>query len=138
VRLVDDHSGIEVIPRDECLRLLGDEVVGRVGFVAGGAPEVLPVNYVLDGDSVVFRTAAGTKLDGVMRSPVVFEVDRVDRDRRSGWSVVVHGVAHEVTTLDQPALRERLAGLPLEPWVPGDKAHVVRIVARSITGRRVG
>jgi nitroimidazol reductase NimA-like FMN-containing flavoprotein (pyridoxamine 5'-phosphate oxidase superfamily) len=138
MRLADGRTGIEVVPSQECLQLLAGEVVGRIGFVDAGRAEVLPVNYVLDGEAVVFRTAAGSKLDGATRAPVVFEVDRIDRANRSGWSVIVHGRAHEVTAFDRVELRERVAALPVDPWAPGEKQHLVRIVPGSITGRRVG
>jgi uncharacterized protein len=138
MRLADGRTGIEMIARDECLRLLAGEVVGRIGFVDSGRAEVLPVNYVLDGDAVVFRTAAGSKLDGATRAPVVFEVDHIDRATRSGWSVIVHGLAQEVTSFDRVELRERVAALPVDPWAPGEKQHLVRIAPGSITGRRVG
>ena len=133
-----DRWGAEVIYREECLRLLEEEQVGRVGVSDHGSPLVLPVNYVLDGDTVVFRTAPGTKLDAAMRSPVAFEVDEIDHTTRSGWSVVIRGVAEEVTSFSGPGVRERLESLPLQPWAPGEKAHLVRITPRSITGRRVG
>jgi nitroimidazol reductase NimA-like FMN-containing flavoprotein (pyridoxamine 5'-phosphate oxidase superfamily) len=138
MRLVDDRTGTEAIAREECLELLADEVVGRIGFVVSGRAEVLPVNYVLDGEAVVFRTAAGSKRDGVVRAPVVFEVDRFDRAARSGWSVIVHGQAQEVTPFDSVELRERVAALPVDPWASGEKRHLVRVVPGSITGRRVG
>ena len=137
MRLVDARTGIETIPRKECLRLMAGESVGRVGVVVGGRPHVLPVNYVLDGDAIVFRTAEGTKLDGAARSAVAFEVDRIDPVMRSGWSVVVNGVADEVSVFDRFTL-DRLESLPLHPWAPGEKPHVVRIIPLSITGRRVG
>ena len=136
--MVDERAGIEVVPRDECLRLLSEEVVGRIGFVVAGQAEVLPVNYVLDGEAVVFRTAAGTKLDWATRGPVVFEVDRIDRASRAGWSVIMHGRAEEVTSFDHVELQERVGALPVDPWAPGEKRHLVRIVAGAITGRRVG
>jgi nitroimidazol reductase NimA-like FMN-containing flavoprotein (pyridoxamine 5'-phosphate oxidase superfamily) len=138
MKLVDGQAGIEIVSREECLRLLADEMVGRIGFLVSGDVEVLPVNYVLDGEAVVFRTAPGSKLEWATRSPVVFEVDRVDPATRSGWSVIVHGRAEVVTVFDRVELRERVAALPVDPWVPGEKPHVVRIVPRSITGRRVG
>lgn len=133
-----DQWGTEVIEREECLRLLEEEEVGRVGVSDHGSPLVLPVNYVLDGDTVVFRTAPGTKLEAALRAPVAFEVDRVDRATRSGWSVVVRGVAEEVTSFSGPGVRQRLESLPLDTWAPGKKGCLVRIVPGSITGRRVG
>ena len=135
--LVDDRSGLEVLERHECLALLAGEEVGRLGLVWGGHPLILPVNYVLDGDTVVFRTAPGTKLDASRRTAVAFEVDRFDGATREGWSVVVQGVADEVTDFADPALLERLGRLRLDPWSEGDKPHVVRIVPRVVSGRRL-
>ncbi|HZQ28319.1 MAG TPA: pyridoxamine 5'-phosphate oxidase family protein [Acidimicrobiales bacterium] len=133
-----DTTGIEQIDRDECVRLLTSGEVGRFGFVSGGMPEILPVNYTMDGDAVVFATATGTKLWGATRGPVVFEIDGIDPTTRSGWSVVVHGLAMEVTDLEAPALIERVRALAPNPWAGGDRPHLVRIAPRTITGRRVG
>jgi nitroimidazol reductase NimA-like FMN-containing flavoprotein (pyridoxamine 5'-phosphate oxidase superfamily) len=137
MRTLDSRTGIEVLEYAECMRLLGSKQVGRIGFAIWGGPEVLPVNYVLDGDAVVFATGAGSKLSAVVRSPVVFEVDDTDDAARSGWSVVVHGIAQEVTAADSGAL-ERVRALPLEPWAAGRKPYYVRVTPRFVSGRRVG
>jgi len=50
------HSGLNIIPREECLRLLGGQSVGRLGFVSWDQPMILPVNYAVSG-VVVFRVA---------------------------------------------------------------------------------
>ena len=76
--MVDGRSGIEVLDRDQCLALLETDVVGRLAVVAGGAPAVFPVNYAMDSDAVVFRTAPGTKLDAGVRAPACFEIDFFD------------------------------------------------------------
>lgn len=133
----DRRTGIEVIDRDECLALARAEAVGRLAVVDHGRPHVVPVNFVLDGEDVVFRSFPGTKLDRLARGPVCFEVDRIDTARRSGWSVVMHGRGEEVTRWDPAALRDRLSQLGVDPWAPGDKPHLVRIVTSTITGRRV-
>ena len=57
-----DHSGLGVLPLEECRRRLQAAKVGRVSFVDQGEPVILPVNHALDGEAVVFRTAAGSKL----------------------------------------------------------------------------
>src|ERR1700757_2437733 len=137
MRQVDPRTGIEVLDYAECLRLLASKRVGRIGFAIWGGPEVLPVNYVLDGDAVVFATGAGSKLSAVVRSPVVFEVDDTDEETRSGWSVVVHGLAQEVTAADEQTM-VRVQALPLEPWAAGGKPSFVRITPRFVSGRRVG
>lgn len=133
-----DDFRFEPIPVDECLRLLETEEIGRLVVMVAGEPNVFPVNYILDGDVVVFRTGPGTKLAAISRSPVAFEVDRLAPSAGSGWSVVVEGIAQEVTGVDPPGLRERLAVLPLRPWAGGgDRLHYVRIVPLSITGARL-
>jgi nitroimidazol reductase NimA-like FMN-containing flavoprotein (pyridoxamine 5'-phosphate oxidase superfamily) len=137
MRTVDPRTGIEVLDYAECLRLLASKTVGRIGFAIWGGPEILPVNYVLDGDAVVFATGAGSKLSAVVRSPVVFEVDDTDEHAHAGWSVVVHGHAQEVTGADNGTL-ERVRALPLEPWSSGRKPYYVRITPRFVSGRRVG
>ena len=85
-----DHAGLEVLPFDSCLSLLGAVSVGRVGFVAGGEVLVLPVNFVLDGETMVFRTASGSKLASAEDSTVVaFEADNYDASPGLGgasWS----------------------------------------------------
>jgi nitroimidazol reductase NimA-like FMN-containing flavoprotein (pyridoxamine 5'-phosphate oxidase superfamily) len=134
---VDPRTGIEVLDRDECLQLLATETVGRVVVVDHGSPHIVPVNYALDGDAVVFRTAIGTKFDAASRSDVAFEVDAFDSIDRRGWSVVVHGWAQEVTAYDDLALLARVNALAIEQWATFEKPHILRIVSTSITGRRV-
>ena len=133
---IDARTGIEVIGRDECLRLLRSDVVGRIGFVNHGSPTVLPVNYTMDGEHVVFRTAPGSKLAAVGRDPVCFEIDAFDRDAHTGWSVVVHGRLEEVTN-HQPAELGRLRSTGLSPWLPAGRDHWLRIVPGWVTGRRI-
>lgn len=135
---VDSKAAITSIDRDECVQLLATEEVGRIAFATPAGADVLPVNYALDGDAVVFATNTGSKLWSLERATVAFEVDHIDNAARSGWSVVVHGLAQEITALDAPALLERLRSLPLNPWAGGDRPHLVRIAPLTITGRRVG
>ena len=136
--LVDSHSNLEIITREDCVRLLATKEVGRLAFIHGGAVDVLPVNYVLDGDAIVFATATGSKLWAAERGAVAFEIDETDSASRSGWSVVVHGLAQEITSLDAPGLLDRLRALPLNPWAGGLRPHIVRIAPRTISGRRIG
>lgn len=133
----DSRSGIEIIDRDECVRLLAADEIGRLAINVGHAPTILPVNYRMDGDCVVFRSDPGTKLDAGPRAPVSFEIDQFDREHHTGWSVVVAGRLEEVTSYDAETY-DRVHDLPVEPWAGGEKAHWVRIVPTRITGRRVG
>jgi uncharacterized protein len=122
----------------ECIDLLGQHNLGRLAFLAkvGVMPLILPVNYVIDQDMLIFRSDPGSKLTAaILGAPVAFEVDGgYDEKNQTGWSVVVHGHAEEVT---DPADLARLEHLPLVPWGPGAKAHYVRVRPGQINGRRI-
>jgi nitroimidazol reductase NimA-like FMN-containing flavoprotein (pyridoxamine 5'-phosphate oxidase superfamily) len=124
-----------VIGREVCLRLLAADEIGRLAVVAGNTALVFPVNYALDGESVVFRTDPGTKLEYGPRARASFEVDAFDRQRRTGWSVVATGRLEEVTRYDA-ATFERVRQLAVDPWA-GSKAHWMRLVPDRMTGRRL-
>ncbi|HEX8802745.1 MAG TPA: pyridoxamine 5'-phosphate oxidase family protein [Acidimicrobiales bacterium] len=133
---IDRRTGLEVLDIDTCLELLASEEVGRLAIGTGGAPLVVPVNYALDGETIVFRTDPGAKLDWAGRGGATFEIDGLDRDSRTGWSVVVSGRLEEVTRYDAATL-ERVSRLAVEPWAGGDKQHWLRLIPGSITGRRL-
>ena len=75
---------MNVLPTEECYRLLGTHEIGRIGIVADHYPLILPVNYRLDGTTVVIRTHPGTILRSAEHANVTFEVDEIDRSTRSG------------------------------------------------------
>ena len=137
MKTVDARTRIEWLDHHECLRLLAADEIGRLAVLDGHTPIILPVNYRLDGEAVVFRTDPGTKLDRGPRAPASFEIDQFDREHRTGWSVVVVGRLEEVTPYDASTM-ERVNLLPVDPWVEGDKAHWMRLMPTRITGRRVG
>jgi hypothetical protein len=75
------------------------------------------VNYALDHDgAIVIRTDAGTKLAAANHATVTFEVEEIDQRTRSGWSVLVRGLAEEVTTEHRTELIERTKASGVEPW----------------------
>ena len=128
-----DHQGLEVIGIDECWQLVAGTPVGRVAFVDGGEPMVLPVNHAVVGHRVVFRTFRGSLLhEALMSEPVAFQVDDFDPESRTGWSVVVRGIAE---VADDP---DELDGLGLEPWADSvARDDWVQIRAEEVTGRRI-
>ena len=82
-RYATDHAGLEILPFDECLRLLASVPVGRVGFVADGEVVVLPVNHLVDGQDVIFRTAHGSKLSAAEGQDLAaFEADNYNEQTR--------------------------------------------------------
>jgi len=130
-----DHAGLETLPLDVCLRLLESVPVGRVSFYTDGEVVTLPVNHVVDGHDVVFRTNRGSKLSAAERQDhVAFEADDYDLRTRNGWSVLVKGraeVVHEDSEI------QRLSRLGLYPWVTAvDRPFWIRIRSTSVTGRQ--
>lgn len=126
----------ETLSRDECLQLLQTgSYVGRVGFVAGGLPHILPVNYLAEAGAVYFTTADGTMLHALAQgAPVVFEVDSTRPLYHSGWSVVVRGSASEVAGAQE---LERLRRGPLRSWARRSRERWIRIDIIELSGRRI-
>jgi nitroimidazol reductase NimA-like FMN-containing flavoprotein (pyridoxamine 5'-phosphate oxidase superfamily) len=130
-----DRNGLQVLTRDECLRLLAEGHLGRIGLTSGALPLVLPVNYRFDEDEVLFRSAVGSKLDQATRGTVVaFEVDDFDAFSHAGWSVLVTGRAR---VLPAEEAERRLRGGPIARWVPGEDGHTVAVSTELVSGRRI-
>lgn len=127
----DITDPVTVLADDESWARLRSHSVGRVVTRVGDILDIFPINYVVDGQSLVLRTAEGTKLaEMVISGDVLFEVDHVDD--RTAWSVVVRGSARRLETEADIAAAERLI---LQPLVPTLKRNFVRITATSISGR---
>jgi hypothetical protein len=134
--VIDAWTLLEHVPPDECWDILVAAGVGRIGVIVGDAPEVYPLNFVVDGRSVVFRTDSGSKLLGLRRNPMVcLEVDGFDFEAHTGWSVLLKGRASEVTDAAELRVVEEL---PLHFWTAGQKSHWMRITPTEVTGRRLG
>ncbi len=111
-----DHAGLETLSFDTCLHLLASVPVGRVGFLADGEVQVLPVNHLVDGQDV--DQPHGVRIEAVRETegqrPITFEADDYDEETHSGWSVVVNGRAEPV---DEDAEVDRLGRAGLRSWV---------------------
>jgi nitroimidazol reductase NimA-like FMN-containing flavoprotein (pyridoxamine 5'-phosphate oxidase superfamily) len=130
-----DRNGLEVLERDECLRLLTTATIGRVAITVGALPVVLPVNFRLVDERIVFRTSVGTKLDAATQNAIVaFEVDDIDPLSHSGWSVVTVGQAREVT---DPTELVELASANIPRWARSRQDRTVEISTEMISGRRL-
>lgn len=132
--LFDSRTGVEVIDRRGCVELLAAQEIGRLAVLEGGEPLILPVNYALDGEAIVFRTGPGSKLQASRGGSACFEIDGFELDRHAGWSVVVRGRLQAVTPTDSVTL-DRVADLA-HPWL-GDRPDVVRLEPQIISGRRI-
>ena len=131
-----DRRGLRVLSMEECLLLLRGAAMGRLGFVHRGEPEVLPINFRMDGASPVFRSSWGNKLDTAsVGGLVALEADDVDLHTRRAWSVVVKGQA-VMEYSDTAIARYEALGVPA--WLRDDAETIwVRVLPESVTGREL-
>jgi hypothetical protein len=124
----------EILDAAECWRLLAQVPVGRLGIISDGHPDVFPVNFKVEDNTVVFRTGAGAKLHAIEGGDsVALEADTVSAEFGLAWSVIVKGhatiVEHSDVVLDK-------IGRSLFPWQGISQDHIIRIAPESVTGRR--
>lgn len=127
----ESSEAIHAMDAEQCWARLRGEQLGRLAMSAGGEIDIFPINYVVDGESLVFRTAPGTKLvEAVISSQVALEID--GHTEADAWSVVAKGPA---ARLEHQAEIDAADALPLTPWAPTLKYAYVRITPATITGR---
>jgi uncharacterized protein len=136
--LVATHGGtvaVDELSAEECLHLLNQEKVGRVGISVRALPVILPVNFVMHEGDVIFRVNSGTKLAAATAGAIVaFEVDHYGHQGTSGWSVLLQGRAEEIS---DPQELAQARSLPLHSWaLDGLADHYVRIDTAMMSGRR--
>lgn len=128
-----------LIPREmhesECLQALAASEVGRIVLCTPEGPRAFPVNYALDGGSLVFRTSPYGTIGRDSRSGAnaAFQVDHVDPDTKTGWSVLAMG---KLEVVEDPHELLSLAKNP-QPWAGGYRGLYLRLRWRSISGRCV-
>ena len=129
------RTGLEDLTVDECWNMLGRTTVGRLAVSISNRPDIFPVNYRVDNETIVVRTAPGLKLAAATLGPeVAFEVDELDAMRHTGWSVVIKGPAEELNELGE---RLEAEALKVEPWSDAERDRYFRITPEHITGRRI-
>jgi nitroimidazol reductase NimA-like FMN-containing flavoprotein (pyridoxamine 5'-phosphate oxidase superfamily) len=131
------RNDLEILEREECLRLLADHHFGRIAFLGASWPVILPVNYLFDEPSLLIRTGPGDKLDFAPLAGVAFEIDAADPAGAWGWSVLAQGPAFDITE-STDAYSERLRSLAVAPWAPGRRDHWLKLSVVSVSGRRFG
>jgi nitroimidazol reductase NimA-like FMN-containing flavoprotein (pyridoxamine 5'-phosphate oxidase superfamily) len=126
---------LEELDAEECRALVAAGGVGRVVFDTSDGPMAVPVNYRCLGETIVFRSEADSALVPPKGGDeAAFEVDHLDDALTEGWSVLVSGRRELITNSEEA---ERAWSLGIVPWAPGDRDTLVRIVARSWSGRRI-
>ena len=122
---------------EECLDLLNGSVVGRVAMSTPVGPRIVPVNYAMYEEAIVFRTSPYSELGTYgWNTDLAFEIDHLDYERHQGWSVVAVGRAEIIDDPDEVnAIR---SGWDPAPWADGLRHLYIRLRWRTITGRRLG
>ncbi|WP_405764877.1 DUF1918 domain-containing protein [Streptomyces sp. NBC_00080] len=130
------HPQLRDLGPDECRGLLSTHGVGRLAVSApDGRPAVVPVNYEVVDDTVVFRTAPDSLPAAAVGTEVAFEVDQVDEALSQGWSVLAVGPAGVIT--DPDTVRRLTERAHTTPWPGGEREMWVSIRPTSVTGRRI-
>jgi len=126
----DLQNPVVELSLDECWELLEGEEFGRLAYRLVDEVHIVPINYVVDGQTILFRTASGNKLlAAALHSDVALEVDW--HDDLAAWSVVARGHLRQLEEDEEP----RVEDLPLHPWVPTLKYDVVELSPEVVTGR---
>ena len=129
-----NERALVALSRRECLDLLRTEQIGRAVFTDRAMPQILPVTYAVLGDDIVLATTSTSRLAVASEGGVLaFEVDHHDPVTRTGWSVVVTGLAYQVVDSEEQA---RVLSV-LDPWAPGHHDMLLRLPSSVLTGRRI-
>ena len=133
--LLDRGGRLEALDRDECRRLLESSNIGRLAYCTDSGPRIVPMNYTLVSERLIFRTGMDAEASGyLINRPVAFEVDQVDEFLQTGWSVLIVGNAG---LMDEASLRLLDLQQSPQPWPEGRRSLVVQLPLTTVTGRRV-
>lgn len=125
-----DEDAVRILHAEECWELLAGDEFGRLAYRLVDEVHLVPINYVVDGRALLFRTAPGNKLlAAALGSEVAFEIDW--HDDRAAWSVVARGHLRQLGEDEM----HRADDLPLRPWVETPHHDVLELVPDEVTGR---
>ena len=128
--MTDNHSPVTHLTDEQSLDLLATKTFGRLVVHRKNDIDLFPLNYIVHDGKILFRTAEGSKLLGVvMNADVAFEVDELVGEHAT--SVIVRGRARRLEEDEE----HRADNVPLRPWVPTAKWNVVEIEVSEISGR---
>ena len=127
-------GNLETLTDAQCRAMLASTKVGRVAVTADALPVIAPVNYVVDGNSIVFRTRPSGMLARACDDAVIaFGIDELASDGSRGWSVNVVGIA----SLLAPSEQLRALSLGLVSAAGDDCEQFVRLRIGVVTGRQI-
>lgn len=122
---------VGVLTAYDCWSLLEDEDVARIAWATDEGVAIVPVNYHVFDGALWFRAKPSSAVARQCAdSAVAVEIDHVDREAGTAWSVVVTGTAEIVGDPIPPEVAS------MELWAPGSRTFVIRVHPASVTGRR--
>ncbi len=138
---------VEDMRRDEIETLLSNVGYGHLGASADGQPYVVPVHYTYDKQDIYVFTTEGKKVEMIRENPkVCLQLEDV-KDNENWRSVVVLGIAEQVT---DKAIREKAVSLIakvnptltpavsirwMDSWVRENIEVILKITPKQMTGR---
>jgi nitroimidazol reductase NimA-like FMN-containing flavoprotein (pyridoxamine 5'-phosphate oxidase superfamily) len=128
---MSEENPVTEMSTEECWEFLRSCEFGHLAFHLAEQVHITPINYAVDGEKLLFRTAEGSKLLAVVMNPdIAFETDTYDDEHAT--SVILRGTARQLDEHEE----HRAENVPLRPWVPTLKYNVVEITPTEISGRR--
>jgi uncharacterized protein len=108
------EMNMDPLDHKEAMAVLRLAPVAHLGVVVDGDPYVTPMSFVVEHNTILFRTLPGRKLEGMRAHPnVCVEVSRYDEKTGDWVSVIVKGSAREVENAERSEL---VVGLLLEKY----------------------
>jgi uncharacterized protein len=124
--LLSMDDGDELIPEQECWRLLASASIGRIALSIRALPAIFPVQYYLDGRNLTACLGHHELPERALNAVVAFAADEIDPASRTGWSVQVRGQA----SVPRQPTADPFCGRPTA-------GQIVQIQPGMISGHRV-
>ena len=126
-----DRNGLEILDRERCLGLLDTVELGRVALSDKALPIIVPVEFWMLGDDIVFRASGGLLATAARQGHVVcFEADSGTAAEDS-WSVLVIGGL----TVADPSVVATANGDGRAPWRTDVPGETVQLSTTVMSGR---
>lgn len=143
------------LTNEQMQEVLKENVLGRIACTDGTKTYIVPVNYVYDGNSLIFHSLPGMKIDMMRKNPeVCFEVDEMksftswksvivqahyqelieERDRYAAMKLFVDRMLR--LKISETAVPPELSEQRVHPRSPGNiKPVIYRLIIHEMTGR---
>jgi nitroimidazol reductase NimA-like FMN-containing flavoprotein (pyridoxamine 5'-phosphate oxidase superfamily) len=125
------------LSREECLKVLAEGFIGRLGCHSPDEVYVVPVGYALDGEKILGQTTVGKKVEMMRANPqVCLQVDT--GTALDDWrSVIVWGKYEELSAGEMPAAARKLIDR-LSAHIDSEHRSKRDVTPEKVSGRYEG